>query len=302
MDMATDKALVYCGLSIAIERERICLTDMWRASGSVEGKEVWRWAETEQAKQWINFVTDNFNLAKNEVWIVDRGQRGSTWAHWQIALAFARYLSHELHAYMNEVFRDHIERRHHEILPAYLIDVMRKEAREGAREGAIEGTKEVNNNVVQFRNEQRERECKHQKEFQEHRRATENKRKDFSAANQRKICLTVLWEFGGKDPIDRRTRIVDDDGNPIEGKFNIDHWNGRRSDVSLTNAFPCTPITHQKLEYEHGFRDRHVLVYKEFHRALQILEEERRFAKARKVKKPRPRTVVDDRQKDMFNK
>ncbi|QTA85827.1 KilA-N domain-containing protein [Desulfonema magnum] len=33
-----------------------------------------------------------------------RGRNGGTYAHWQIALAYAKYLSHELHMHVNEVY------------------------------------------------------------------------------------------------------------------------------------------------------------------------------------------------------
>jgi hypothetical protein len=36
---------------------------------------------------------------------------GATWAHWQIALAYAKYLSHEFHRFVNEAFREWAEEK-----------------------------------------------------------------------------------------------------------------------------------------------------------------------------------------------
>src|SRR5262249_49670413 len=38
-----------------------------------------------------------------------RTDLGTTWAHWQIALAYAKYLSHEFHRFVNEAFREWAE-------------------------------------------------------------------------------------------------------------------------------------------------------------------------------------------------
>jgi hypothetical protein len=81
------------------------LTDLWRAAGSPHGKEVWRWMETEQAREYLD--TLKRNLAKNEVSpdlvsdevaiIITRrggaGSGGGTWGHQLVGLEYARYLS-----------------------------------------------------------------------------------------------------------------------------------------------------------------------------------------------------------------
>jgi hypothetical protein len=38
-----------------------------------------------------------------------RGANGGTWAHWQLALSYAQYLSPELHQVVNQVFRERLE-------------------------------------------------------------------------------------------------------------------------------------------------------------------------------------------------
>jgi len=39
------------------------------------------------------------------------GRSGGTWAHWQIGMAYAKYLSPALHAWFNSIVRAHMERR-----------------------------------------------------------------------------------------------------------------------------------------------------------------------------------------------
>ena len=43
-------------------------------------------------------------MAKQHWIITTRGKGGGTFAHWQIALAYAKYLSHELHMRVNETY------------------------------------------------------------------------------------------------------------------------------------------------------------------------------------------------------
>jgi len=98
------------GIQIAFEgKEKINLTDLWKAAGEPDGKEVWRWQETEQAINFINATVNSLNLAKNEVLKTKRGKGGGTWGHWQIALEYARYLSPELAIWTNQVVKERLE-------------------------------------------------------------------------------------------------------------------------------------------------------------------------------------------------
>jgi hypothetical protein len=97
---------------LANEEQLISLNDMWKAAGSPEGKEPWRWTKTEQGKGFIADLASSLNLAKNEVIKTRRGKGvAGTCAHWQIALAYAKYLSHEFHRFVNEAFREWAEEK-----------------------------------------------------------------------------------------------------------------------------------------------------------------------------------------------
>lgn len=50
------------------------------------------------AKSFISLIAANLKQPEMAVWHAQRGRHGSgTWAHWQIALAYAKYLSPEFH-------------------------------------------------------------------------------------------------------------------------------------------------------------------------------------------------------------
>jgi KilA-N domain len=105
--------LTYNGKSIAIHashRDMLNLTDMWRAAGEPEGREPWRWRETDAAQGFVEAITASLNLAQDVVWKSTRGRHGGgTWAHWQIGFAYAKYLSHEFHAWCNTIVRRHMD-------------------------------------------------------------------------------------------------------------------------------------------------------------------------------------------------
>jgi hypothetical protein len=225
----------------------------------------------------MGFLAESLNVGISHLWNSEPGRHnGATWAHWQIGLAYAKYLSPEFHAWCNEVVRAHMEGR-----GSFLETRLLEAARRGAKEGAQEAVKQVNDNVIEFR-----------KDFREHRRETENKRRDFGPDTIRQVCLTVLLEYGGKDPIDRQTRIVDDDGRPISGACEIDHWEGRHN-KNVENAFPTAIETHEKLG-SRDFREAHAHVFKEFHRVRRLLLAKGAFAKPRTPSKTRNRKHCPD--------
>lgn len=88
----------------------LSLTDMWKASGSVLNREPFAWSRKEGAA-FVEAVCIGLNLPLGQVYQTRRGKYGGgTWAHWQIAMAFAQSLSAEFHAHCNTIVRDHMER------------------------------------------------------------------------------------------------------------------------------------------------------------------------------------------------
>lgn len=104
----TSKGLVYNGTAIKDRGEMLSLTDMWGAAGSPDNKRPAEWARKEGAS-FIEFVADSHNMAHSHIIKSQRGKGGSTFAHWQIALAYAKYLSPEFHMWCNSVVRSVME-------------------------------------------------------------------------------------------------------------------------------------------------------------------------------------------------
>ncbi len=77
---------------------------MWRASGADDSKRPVEWTRYEGA-QFIEFIAENEKVGVAHLLTAELGRNGSTSAHWQIGLAYAKYLSPAFHAWCNEVAR-----------------------------------------------------------------------------------------------------------------------------------------------------------------------------------------------------
>ena len=74
--------------------EFYCLTDMWKACGSDPNKKPADWQRKEGAP-FIEFIEENLKVPSGHIElirVVRGGNDPGTWAHWQIALAYAKYL------------------------------------------------------------------------------------------------------------------------------------------------------------------------------------------------------------------
>lgn len=107
--------LRYEGREIRRDGEFFCLTDMWKAAGAPVDRRPIDWSRRPGGAEFIAYIADNLaeslNVAKShdEVFRVVRGGNDpATWGHWQIALAYAKYLSPRFHAWCNTVVRDHV--------------------------------------------------------------------------------------------------------------------------------------------------------------------------------------------------
>ena len=103
------------------------LTDMWRAAGCPDNRRPSDWLLLEETQRFRAYADTHWTEADGPVrsnaghagiWHLDpdgfvataRGRHGGTWAHWQLALAYARYLSPPFHLWCNTVLRAAIER------------------------------------------------------------------------------------------------------------------------------------------------------------------------------------------------
>ncbi len=102
-----NSSLVYGGVEIGERGEMLSLTDMWRADKSPVNREPFNWIRKEGARL-IDQVAADYNLPASQVKSVKQGKGGGTFAHWQIAMAYAQYLSTEFHVWCNSVVRCHM--------------------------------------------------------------------------------------------------------------------------------------------------------------------------------------------------
>lgn len=104
--------LTFQGTDIRVDQEMVSLTDMWKAGGSPPNKRPTEWVRYAGA-EFVEFIGENLKVGNAHVEairVVRGGNAAATWAHWQIAMAYAKYLSPAFHAWCNEVVRAHMTR------------------------------------------------------------------------------------------------------------------------------------------------------------------------------------------------
>jgi hypothetical protein len=104
--------LVYNGEIISHRDDMLSLTDMWIAGGRDDAKRPANWARKEGAA-FISAVSVMIDVPMGHIQTTrgGRGIGGTTFAHWQIALAYAKYLSPEFHMWCNQVVRERMENK-----------------------------------------------------------------------------------------------------------------------------------------------------------------------------------------------
>jgi len=111
-------ALAFNGTAIRALGDYLNLTDMWKADGAKPDRRPVIWLRSAEAARFSQFLTETLmvrNSHHEENQSLTRTVRGGnnpyTEAHWQLGMAYAKYLSPEFHAWCNTVVRDHMEGR-----------------------------------------------------------------------------------------------------------------------------------------------------------------------------------------------
>ncbi|RFD18700.1 KilA-N domain-containing protein [Komagataeibacter melaceti] len=108
--MSTNKGvLVYNEKPINFCDEMLCLTDMWKAAGKPASSSPAEWQRSADAEKFIEFISETQNMGISHVIKSNPGKGGGTWAYWQIAFAYAKKLSPEFHAWVNQAAREKME-------------------------------------------------------------------------------------------------------------------------------------------------------------------------------------------------
>ena len=116
---------LFQGSTVRVDADNlVCLTDLYKLAierGMAEGKrapnQYFRKTNVRKSgtsgnvsdfagEGWdfVEHVAKSLDLHSVQVYKTTRGKGSSTFAHWQIALAYAQYLSHELHMRVNETY------------------------------------------------------------------------------------------------------------------------------------------------------------------------------------------------------
>jgi hypothetical protein len=92
--------------SIRRDVDMWCLTDMWRAAGAPKEKRPVSYERTAECSSFKEFLALSSEVSNSHLWKSRKIQSGGeTWAHWQLALAYAKWLDHAFHARVNEIYR-----------------------------------------------------------------------------------------------------------------------------------------------------------------------------------------------------
>lgn len=105
------RGLTYQGQTIHERGEMLSLTDMWRAAGGTDSKRPVDWLRLQSTIDFAEHISAVVGKSHDDLIQTLRGTEAGTWAHWQIGMAYAKYLSPEFHAWCNQVVRDHMEGR-----------------------------------------------------------------------------------------------------------------------------------------------------------------------------------------------
>lgn len=112
LPVRTGNVLSYRGAMISDRGETLSLTDMWKAAGAPANQDPAQWSRSAAAEAFIEAVSVNMGISHNKLVETKAGRSGGTWAHWQVAFAYAKYLSPDFHMWCNEVVRAHMVGKH----------------------------------------------------------------------------------------------------------------------------------------------------------------------------------------------
>lgn len=124
--------IVLDGARVSTKEESVSLTGLWKAAGSPTNRDPAQWLRSADAERFITVLPEVVDMGNSHNGLVrtTKGGKGGgvTWAHRQVGLAYAKYLSPEFHVKCNTVIRAHMERRLAPTsdFPSELMDMIRR--------------------------------------------------------------------------------------------------------------------------------------------------------------------------------
>lgn len=117
------------------EGNMVSLNKIYEIAGAPETQSPSRWTELPETKRAMEKLGEklgeSMNDRKSAILETDRVAAGVVWAHWQLALSYAQYLSPELHIAVNQVFKERLEEM---VDPELGVERSRERARQTWRE------------------------------------------------------------------------------------------------------------------------------------------------------------------------
>lgn len=104
-------------LLIDVENQRGNLANMHRASGEPDTKAPKHWTGQDQAQEFIAALAAQEKVSPDYLLASIPGRAGGSWAHWQICVEYARYLSPAFAIRWNEYARRYLEQQAYRPMP-----------------------------------------------------------------------------------------------------------------------------------------------------------------------------------------
>ncbi len=92
-----------------VNGDMVNLNDLHVAAGKKEMQSPRRWLKLPSTLNLKSVVAKKYNIEIFDIIKTKRGKGGGTTTHWQLALAYASYLSPEIHLQINMVFKERLE-------------------------------------------------------------------------------------------------------------------------------------------------------------------------------------------------
>jgi KilA-N domain len=107
--MTSYEVAKYKGHEIDFSHDMVNLTQMWRACGKVHHKKPNYWLKTDSTKELIEALQDVLKVRISGFLQTKRGAKGGTFAHWQLAIAYAQFLSSRFQLFCGALVRNRFE-------------------------------------------------------------------------------------------------------------------------------------------------------------------------------------------------
>lgn len=95
--------------NVRADGDMLSLTDLWKTARSPKSKSPNDWLRLDSSQQLIDTVAELLNTVSSRIIKTKKGKGGGSYAHRNVALAYAKYLDPKLHAMVNEIFFQRIE-------------------------------------------------------------------------------------------------------------------------------------------------------------------------------------------------